>query len=129
MDKQTFKKAFTELLESSEVNEKDIEKFFSKDYVQYADGKKLNYHEFIKHMHTLKKSLTYLKVSMKSIAQENDIIFTNHLISGETKDKKTFSGEVIAEFRISNNQIYYCNELTHMIEGEDENRDLGSRID
>lgn len=128
MDKQTFKKAFTDFLESSEVNEKDIEKFFSKDYIQYADGEKLNYHEFIEHMYTLKKSVKYLNVNIKSIAQENEIIFTNHLISGKTKDDKMFSGEVIAEFRIKNNQIYYCNELTHMTDGDGETRDLGSRI-
>lgn len=129
MEKKIFEKVFTEFLESSEVNEKDIEKFFSKDYVQYADGKKLNYQEFVKHMHMLKKSLKYLKVNIKSIAQDNDVIFTNHLIYGETKDKKMFSVEVIAEFRIKDEKIYYCNELTHMIEGDDEDRDLGSRID
>lgn len=77
----------------------------------------------------LKKSLKYLKVNIKSIAQDNDVIFINHLIHGETKDKKMFSVEVIAEFRIKDEKIYYCNELTHMIEGDDENKDLGSRID
>ncbi len=129
MEKQIFIKVFTEFLENLEVNEKDIEKFFNKDYIQYTDGKKLNYQDFVKHIHTLKKSLKYLTVNIRSIAQDNDVIFTNHLILGETKDGKIFSGEVIAEFRINNNQIYYCNELTHMIEGGEENKDLGSRID
>lgn len=39
MEKKIFEKVFTEFLESSEVNEKDIEKFFSKDYVQKLTGK------------------------------------------------------------------------------------------
>lgn len=129
MDKQSFKIAFTEFLESTEVNEKDIENFLSKDYVQCVDGKTLTYPDFIKHMHTLKRSVKYLKVNIKSIAQDDDIIFTNHFISGATTDDNLFSGEVIAEFRLKHDKVYYCNELTHMSKSSEADRDLGSRID
>lgn len=129
MDKQMFKQGFIELLESSVVNEQDVERFFSKDYVQYADGKKLDYEEFVQHMYTLKKALAKLEVNVRTIAKDGNVVFTNHLVSGRMKDGKAFSTEVIAEFRLRNDQVYYCNELTRLVGGAEEARDMGSRID
>lgn len=128
MNKQIFEKAFKAILEAPEVNEKDIEKYFAKDYVQRVDGKEINYPQFVQHMVTLKKSLEYLTVTIQSIAQDDDVIFTHHTLRGATHAGKEVSGEVIAEFRFRNDQIYYCNELTRMTDGHAEHGDLGSRV-
>ena len=37
--------------------------------------------------------------------------------------------KVIAEFRLRDNKVYYCDELTHMLEGDDKDKDLGSTVD
>ncbi len=126
MDKQHFQRIFKEILENPLVNEKIIEKYFSRDYIQHVDGKTLNYNDFVRHLNTLKKTIKHLSITIRSIVKENEIIFTNHLISGIAQGGKTIKGEVIAEFRLKNDQIYYCNELTYITGGDEENKNIGS---
>ncbi len=129
MNKQIIKTALTEILENIEFDELLIEKYFSKEYIQHVDGKTIDYKNFKDHIRTLKAHVKSQSISINSIVEEGDIVFTNHIVTFTMQDGRNGQIKVIAEFRIKDDKIYYCDELTHMIAGDDKDRDLGSRIE
>jgi hypothetical protein len=110
-----------------EYNEAAIERYFSKDYRQYVDGKELDLKGFYQHIKVQKETLAAVHIEFKTIAQENEIVFTNHLVHIKTKEGRMAIVHVIAEFHLYNNKIIYCNELTRLLRGDERERDVGSR--
>lgn len=128
MNKELITTVFQKILENPEFDEKLIGMYFSKDYIQHVDGKTLDYTGFVQHMKALKNAVSQLQITIRSMASEEDVVFTNHVAKIYKKDGKQGEGEVIAEFRIKDQQIIYCNELTRIIKGSEEDSDIGSRI-
>ena len=54
-------------------------------------------------------------------------MFTNHHATALKPDGSEVKMHVIAEFRVRDGKIYYCDELTHMLSGSESDKDLGSR--
>jgi len=125
--KDFLKIAFEHTIEDVHATEADIAKYFSKDYVQYTDGVKLTYDDFIAHMKAQKEAMTSIKVTFKHMVAENNQVATVHIIDGVKKDGGTIQGQVNALFMIKDNKLIYCNELTHLIKGSKKDKDLGSR--
>lgn len=119
--------AFRFIVEDLNYNPSMIEKYFSKDYNQRVDGQELNFYGFCQHMKVQKEALKNISVNFKTIVQENEIVFTNHIITLRTKDERHAEIQVIAEFHIHKEKIIYCDELTHLLHGDDRERDFGSR--
>lgn len=119
--KEMFSVVFTE-------GEDRIGEYFSKDYVQYVDGKVLNYEQFVKHVRAVKEATEKLEFEFKKVVMEGNVVFTNHEVRGRTKEGREISGQVIGEFRFDENgKVSYCDELTRMEKGEEGDGDLGSR--
>jgi len=78
-------------------------------------------------MKVLKETVSSVAVRSDTLAAENDVVFSNHRVTASRTNGQTGEMQVIAEFRIHKGQINYCNELTHLIKGDAEERDLGSR--
>ncbi|ASZ14967.1 nuclear transport factor 2 family protein [Chitinophaga pendula] len=125
--KTLIKNLFEAVIEGPVHEEKIIQRYFSTDYVQHVDGKVLDYATFVAHMQALKAATQQLKVTFKALAEEGDTVFTNHEVIAEKKDGSSSRSQVIAEFRVRDGKVYYCDELTHLISGDATDRDLGSR--
>ncbi len=78
-------------------------------------------------MNAQKKVVEEMNVFFKTIVQEGSIVFTNHEVSIKKKDGNQIKIQVIAEFVFEGDKIIRCDELTHLMEGSDEDRDIGSR--
>ncbi|KIO77632.1 hypothetical protein TH53_08280 [Pedobacter lusitanus] len=126
--KSRLKEIFSEVLENPLYQEELIKKHFSPDYVQYVDGKTLYFEEFNQHMKVLKKDMPEIKIDVLTLVQEDHTVFSNHLVSGTTKEERKGLVQVIGEFRFSGNRLCYCNELTCLLSGDPKDRDLGSRV-
>ncbi|HEY0177105.1 MAG TPA: nuclear transport factor 2 family protein [Pedobacter sp.] len=124
--KELVKEAFAEVLANPEFNEQTIARYFGPDYQQHVDGKVLNYDQFVSHMKVIKQKTTALQFDYKTIIQEGNIVFTNHLVKVTKPDGTLAEAHLIAEFHIENGQIVYCNELSRLLIGEERDRDLGS---
>lgn len=124
--KSRLKEMFSEVLENSVYNEKLIHQYFSQNYVQHVDGKTLYFDGFNQHMKTLKKDMPEIKINIKTLVQEGNTVFSNHVVSKKTASDMKI--QVIGEFRFEGDQICYCDELTYLISGDPKDRDLGSRI-
>ena len=125
--KQLIRDAFAAVIENPQYDETAIRRYFSPDYVQQVDGKILSFDQFRQHMKVLKETVSAVAVHFDTLAAENEIVFSNHRVTASRSDGQTGEMQVIAEFHIHNGQINYCNELTHLIKGDAEDRDLGSR--
>jgi hypothetical protein len=124
--KAFIKEAFAEVLANPEFNEETIARYFGPSYQQHVDGKILNYDQFVSHMKLMKQKTTALLFDFRTVVQEGNIVFTNHIVSGTKSDGTTAEAHLIAEFHIENDQIVYCSELSRLISGTEEDRDLGS---
>ncbi len=125
--KKFVKEIFKNTVENMDATEETYAHYFSQDYIQYVDGKTLDYNGFIAHMKTQKNVMKSAKVTFKYIIVEGDTVATVHLVSGIKKDGGVIEAQVNALFKIKNKKVVLCDELTHLIKGEKSDRDLGSR--
>lgn len=125
--KAFIKKMFTDVFVNMNSDEAVYSKYFSENYVQYVDGKKLNYPEFKEHMSALKSALKSGNITFKYMLAEVNKVATIHIASGVKKNGQNISIQVNALFLIENEKITLCDELTHLIEGDEADRDIGSR--
>ena len=120
---------FSEVIENLEFNEKVFAEFFSPDYIQHVDGKTLNYEALLKHMQVQKEALKEARVTLESFIEQGDKCSTIHRVDAKLKEGREIQMKVIAHFTFSDGKIIECDELTHLIQGDDQDRDLGSRTD
>ncbi|MBD2785047.1 nuclear transport factor 2 family protein [Xenorhabdus sp. DI] len=121
--------ALKHMLESDDVNISTIEKFFSKDYFQIANGNEISFNDFVSHVNLLKKSLTNVHVTILSVAENDGNVHTHHLVKANKKeDGSIIEFEVFSRFLVSENKIKCCYELTRKITGNADDDDLGSRV-
>ncbi len=125
--RQFLKEAFAAIIENMAAGEEDYAQYFSPDYVQHVDGKVLDYDGFVAHMAKQKSVLESTRVTFKRIIVEGDQAATVHMIHAVKKDGGVVEGQVNAFWQIKDRKIVLCDELTHMISGDEADRDLGSR--
>jgi predicted SnoaL-like aldol condensation-catalyzing enzyme len=128
MSKKIIQDVFTNILENQESDKTLISKYFADNYVQHVDGKTIKFDDFVKHIQTLKETIKDISITVNTIVEEDDIVFTNHEVKTISRKGRENQIKVIAEFRLKDGKIYRCDELTHMVEGHVEDQDLGSRI-
>ena len=90
-------------------------------------GKDLGFEQFLQHLRTQKAAIKTMLFHFKTVVEEGDVVFSNHIASGETNEGREGEVQVMAEFQIRDGKIVSCDELTHMISGDQRDRDLGSR--
>lgn len=105
-----------------------VEQYFSPDYIQIVDGKKIDYNEFVAHLNALKNAIDSISITIKSIAEGEGCVHTQHIACAKKKNGEVSEFEVFACFHISNDKIIRCEELTRMVNGKKTDEDLGSRV-
>jgi len=105
----------------------DLTRYFTSDYVQEVDGKRLDYAGFIDHARVLKTHLRRGRATIKTLIVDGDTIADIHVIDAEKVDGNSVRTKVIAFFTVREGKIARVDELTHLLQGADEDRDIGSR--
>ncbi|WP_160139691.1 hypothetical protein [Chryseobacterium sp. c4a] len=126
--KYIIQKVFTNVLENPVFDLSLIERYFSKDYIQFVDHQQLNYNEFILHIKKLKEKVADQKIDLINYAENGNIIFTHHIAKSVLKDGSIILHKVLAEFTIQEGKIIKCDELTFLLEGDLSAKNLGSEI-
>ncbi|AXH61202.1 MULTISPECIES: nuclear transport factor 2 family protein [Providencia] len=101
--------------------------YFSDKYIQVVDGKQIDFNEFIAHLQVLKQATESIVITIKSIAEGDGCVHTQHLAKATKKDGSISEFEVFACFQIEDGKIIRCEEMTRMIKGSSQDEDLGSR--
>lgn len=126
-NKILLKNAISDIFDGDTVDENVVAKYFSKDYIQYVDGKTLDYQQFIEHLHTQRKTVYNIRFTFEHLVSEGDKVVSIHYPEADKRSGGRIKAKVIALFIIKNNKIILCDELTHLIVGDKEDHDLGSR--
>ena len=126
-NKTIIRNIFKEIFEAKVYDENAIQKYIDPAYKQEVDGKVLFFEEFCKHVQVQKESIASFRFDFQTMISEGDIVFSNHIVHGTTIEGRSGEIRVIAEFHLKKGKLIHCNELTHMISGDERDRDLGSR--
>ena len=104
-----------------------IERYMHKDYVQHVDGKTLYYKNSLPHRVAQLKLIKDLNITFDHLMADGDKVYSIH----RAKATKLKGGEievrVFALFRLREGKIYFCDELTHVVKGEPEDKEIGSK--
>ncbi|WP_176193272.1 nuclear transport factor 2 family protein [Salmonella enterica] len=119
--------ALRDIVCQQQHDETQIARYFSDEYQQQVDGKCIDYKGFIAHMELLKKLTCSINVSVLAIAAKNNDVLTHHRVYVEKKNGSRSVIDVLAHFTLRDNLIIRCEELTRQLEGDADDRDLGSR--
>jgi len=125
-NKQFIKTLFEKIFEEREYDGAFIQNSVDKDYIQHVDGKTLGYKEFVQHIQLLKTKISSCNIEFLTLVEDGEIVFSNHIVNLTLKDGAQGRSHVIAEFRIRDGKLYYCDELTFLIEGSEKDKNLGS---
>ncbi|MCC9064577.1 nuclear transport factor 2 family protein [Flavobacterium piscisymbiosum] len=125
-NKQLIKDVFTQVVESTVVDEKIIADFFHPKYQQNVDGVQLDYSGFIQHMKAQKGIISNITVNFRNIVAEDELVFTNHDVIVTKNDGTIIKIHVLGEFRIAEGKIISCDELTRLEQGAPEDHNIGS---
>ena len=119
--------SFRDVLENPDASASDVERWFSPDYQQSVDGKTMDYTQFIQHLEALDTAASSFKVDVQETVCEGNRVCTRHHVHVFKKDGSTSLAQVLAVFEVANGKIIRCDELTRLVDGDSEDRDLGSR--
>jgi hypothetical protein len=107
--------------------QKDAEKYFSPDYVQITDGHKSNFTQFVDHISTLRGVIVSGNITVSSLVQNGRQIADRHIVNATKADGNVIVSEVILiGERDEEGLMYRVWELTRLIEGSEDDANLGS---
>ncbi len=98
------------------------------DYIQRVDGKQLDYAGFLQHAETLQAGLASSSVTFEHVVTDGASAATVHIADVVKANGERIRLKVIAYYQFRGNRISMVDELTHLLEGSRQDRDLGSRM-
>ncbi len=114
-NKEFVKRACQDVLVGANTTKEIFEQYISEDSIQYINGEKLNFDDFLKHSIKLKLDLSPTKVTFRYIVAEHDKVCTIHVIHGSDSSGMPFKKQVNALFHIKEGKIVLCDALTLLI--------------
>ncbi|MCD7099930.1 nuclear transport factor 2 family protein [Stenotrophomonas sp. MMGLT7] len=125
--KQRIAALFREVLQAPALDLEAVQAYFDPAYVQTVDGTTLDHAGFVAHMRKQKEAIASMEVDFLAMAEDGDTVFTNHVVTATKKDGDTVVVKVIAQFVFKDGRLVRCDELTRLLQGGHDDRDIGSR--
>ena len=110
-----------QIIESKSYDEKQIDAYFSPQYVQVVNTAVLDFEGFKKHIQKLKEVVHSIDLEIVQTGVGDHCVFTNHRVHVVLKDQSAHYYKVMAMFVFEENKIIRCEELTYLVEGEGDN--------
>lgn len=97
------------------------------DYIQRVDGKELDYAGFLAHTAALQASLKSASVTFEHMVTDGLSAATVHIADAVKANGERIRLKVIAYYEFRDKRIALVDELTHLLDGTEQDRDLGSK--
>ena len=124
--KDFVKNALVDVVEDMATTEETYARYFSKKYIQYVDGKTLDYYKLISHMKAQKSILRSAKITFKHLIAEGNKVSSTHVVDAVKKNGGVIKAQVNALIELKDDKIILCDELTFLIEGSKGDEGIGS---
>lgn len=121
-----FKKSMVDIVENMNADETVIAKYISPKYNQWVDGKKLDYKGFIQHMHVQKQHVKSVKIHFVDVIAERNVVSTIHEVTAIKNDGSQILVKVIGHMTYEGDKLIKVEELTYVMQGNDQDKKLGS---
>ncbi|CAM4518145.1 hypothetical protein P4H94_15150 [Paenibacillus macerans] len=117
-----------EALFDPNVTAEEVGSYFNPRYVQDANGVVLDHKGFVDHARALKSTLKSGKVRIDKMFVDGQVMVSVHYVDAVKQDDSQLTMKVIACFEVDENGLFInTDELTHLVQGDAADRDLGSR--
>jgi predicted SnoaL-like aldol condensation-catalyzing enzyme len=126
-NKEIVRNMFRDIFEKPHLDIALIAHYFHPSYMQYVDGNILDYTTFIQHMQAIKSSVKDVKIKFEHLIAEDDMVCSVHYASGTKPNGSVVKSKIIALFKLQEGKFVLCEELTQLLQGDAEDRDMGSR--
>lgn len=104
----------------------DYSKYVAKDFVNPIDGNTFNYQQWVTHQKHIKKLVKSMKPVFDLMVAEGNNVAAIYRINIVKNDGSHLAVKDMAFFKIKDRKIVYCEELTRLIQGSAEDKNIGS---
>lgn len=104
----------------------DYSKYVSPNYIQHIDGQTMNFCQWAQHMKDIKALMKSQKVVIENVIAESNEAAINETVYNTKKDGSQIVVKVIGFFKIKNHKMIYGDELTYLIKGPKQDKNIGS---
>ena len=123
--KQFVKDAVIYALENKDPN-MDYSKYVSKDFSNPIDGNTFNYEQWVTHQKHIKAMTKSMTPKFDLMVAEGDNVAAIYHINIIKNNGSRLVVKDMAFFKIKNNKVVYCEELTRLIKGSEDDKNIGS---
>jgi hypothetical protein len=123
--KQFVRDAVTYVLENQNAY-MDYSKYVSKDFINPIDGNTFDYDQWVAHQKNIKSMLKSMKPTFNFMVAEGNNVFAIYHIKLIKNDGSELEVKDMALFKIKDNKIIYCEELTRLVKGNEVDKNIGS---
>jgi hypothetical protein len=124
-NKQLIKNAVIYALENNDPH-MDYSKYVAKDFVNPIDGNVFNYEQWVAHQKHIKELVRSMKPAFDVMVAEGNNVAAIYHIDIVKNDNSKLTVKDMAFFKIAHGKIVYCEELTRLITGNEEDKNIGS---
>jgi hypothetical protein len=123
--KALVKRAVIYALENRDPN-MDYGKYVSKSFINPIDGNTFNFTQWVTHQKNIKKMVKSMKPIFDTLVAENNQVAAIYRIKLVKNDGSKLVVKDLAFFKIKQNKIVYCEELTQLVKGNSKDKNIGS---
>lgn len=121
-----FKKCMTDILENTKAGEKEISRYMSPSYIQFTDGKRIDYRGFVQHIAVQKQLIVSAKVRFIQVIAQDNVVSTNHEVDVLKKDGTLCTIKVIGHITYQGDKVVATDEISMVTQGKPGDKELGS---
>jgi len=123
--KQFVKDAVVYALTNKDPN-MDYSKYVSKDFVNPIDGNVFNYQQWVTHQKHIKSMVKSMTPTFDWMVADGDNVAAIYHIAIIKNNGDKLTVKDLAFFKIKNNKVVYCEELTRLVKGNEADKNIGS---
>src|SRR5262245_13028 len=112
-------------LESRDPN-MDYGRYVSKNFINTIDDKRFNFEQWIQHIKNIKSVVQSMKPTFDCVVSDGKNVFASYHVKSVKNDGSEIIVKDLGHFIIEDREIIYCDELTKLIQGGDEDQDFAS---
>jgi len=95
----------------------DYSKYVSENFVNTIDDKRFNFQEWTQHLENIKAIVTSIKPTFDCIISDGKNVFASYHVKSVKPNGEEIVVKDLGHFVIEDGKIVYCDELTKLIQG------------
>ena len=104
----------------------DYGKYVSKNFINTIDDKRFNFEQWIQHIKSIKSVVQSMQPNFDCVVSDGKNVFASYHVKSVKNDGSEIIVKDLGHFIIEDRKVIYCDELTKLIQGGDEDQDFAS---